>query len=225
MPGNLKDLTGNRYGRLRVVSHAGRIGARHKWVCQCDCGNSRTVAGVNLQSGATKSCGCLNKDNQQSRKNKAAYLRREQSVWRNMMDRCNNPTNKGYATYGGRGITVCKRWWKFENFFADMGRIPKGHTLERRNNDKGYSPSNCVWATKDAQARNRSDNVWLTANGKRMVQSDWAALLGTTPAVIAHRLRNGWTEQDACTKPVRVQKRRQLNVQNCTNSDTIPHTN
>lgn len=111
------------------------------------------------------------------------------SVWRAMVARCTCQTNASFDDYGGRGITVCKRWLKFENFYADMGDPPKGYTLERKRNSRGYSPSNCRWATRADQARNYRRNVWVTWKGERLCLKDWNTRFGLKPNVLASRLK------------------------------------
>ena len=143
------DLTGKRFGRLFVLSVADR---KYHLICVCDCGNKCTVAISSLKSGSTQSCGCLRLE--RSKTHGMSHIP-EFRVWNSMLERCNNPNNKRYCDYGGRGIKVCERWMDFKNFIADMGFRPKGLTLERINNDKGYSPSNCKWDTGENQARNR----------------------------------------------------------------------
>lgn len=96
-------------------------------------------------------------------------------TWLNLRDRCLNPNSAAYYRYGGRGITVCKRWESFENFYADVGDPPSNkHTLDRINNDKGYTPSNVRWATRKEQSNNISTNVWVEFEGRRMTWAQWA---------------------------------------------------
>jgi hypothetical protein len=164
MPRKLIDITGKRFGRLIVVDlaeHTGRNG-RSLWLCRCDCGEQIVAHPENLRSGNTKSCGCLHREI-----DRAFHLRHgdadrrngrvatEYMSWAAMLARCNNPNNPAYYRYGGRGIRVCKRWQRYENFLADMGRRPQGLSLDRINNDGDYKPSNCQWATRKQQANNR----------------------------------------------------------------------
>lgn len=110
-------------------------------------------------------------------------------IWASMKHRCANPNN---CRYGGRGITVCRAWQKFETFYADMGDPPTNkHTLERVNNNRGYMPSNCKWATRKEQSRNRSSNTWVTFNGARRTWAGWAEHLGVTYQMLMNRRARG----------------------------------
>jgi hypothetical protein len=120
-----------------------------------------------------------------------------------MKDRVLRPLYKGYARYGGRGITVCERWLNsFENFYADMGPKPSPkHSIERQNNDGDYTPENCCWATYTEQNRNRGDSLYLTANGVTKHVKEWAEDLGVHANTIRDRIKYGWPEHLAATLP------------------------
>lgn len=151
------DVTGRRFGRLQVERLEGLNSSRaYVWSCLCDCGNRVIVAGSKLRFGHTTSCGCSVLE-RVSNLNRTHGLSKSPTYksWASMWVRCTNPRNKDWHNYGGRGITVCKRWRKFENFLADQGLKPEGLTLERVNNEKGYTPKNCKWATRAEQARNQ----------------------------------------------------------------------
>lgn len=125
------------------------------------------------------------------------------SVWATMKARCSNCNNANYHNYGGRGITVSDSWQKFENFYADMGERPEGMSLDRIDNDKGYSADNCRWASVKQQMRNTRINNWITFNGKTQILKDWADELGLSEQVIHRRLNKcGWSVEDALTIPV-----------------------
>lgn len=123
------------------------------------------------------------------------------TCWQSMLDRCENTRCQWFPNYGGRGITVCERWQKFENFLADMGERPPGLTIDRVDNSAGYFPENCRWATKTEQNRNTRQNIVLTHNGETMVASAWAERLGCKPAALRFRIRRGWSTERALTEP------------------------
>lgn len=157
------DLSGNRFGRLLVVSEAARRGQRGTrehwrrwWLCRCDCGTACTISMDNLSSGDTTSCGCLQRELLGDRRR--IHGRRhttEYTIWANMKKRCTNPNDTHYDDYGGRGISVCARWMKsFAHFYEDMGPRPRNKSLDRRDNNGHYSKENCRWATAHEQRVN-----------------------------------------------------------------------
>ncbi len=168
---DLKDL---RFGKLIVLDRLSAKGEKHiKWRCRCECGNVVDVSGTHLKSGHTKSCGCIVRNGGSGRTpEKSSYLA--------MLSRCLNPKNPKYGLYGGRGISVCKRWADdFGWFLSDMGERPSmSHTLDRIDNDKGYGPENCRWATFKQQSRNTSRNRWIELNGVKKVKEDWIDVIG-----------------------------------------------
>jgi|GEM_PF-2042297 len=128
-------------------------------------------------------------------------------AWINMRRRCQDPKDKSYQRYSSRGITVCARWQEFENFLADMGERPDGMTLERKDNDKGYSPDNCIWATKKAQVRNRECTQYLVINGVKRPTAAWCEIYGIKRKIVQNRLANGWDDHRALTFPVHKRRR------------------
>jgi hypothetical protein len=149
------DLSGQKYGRLRVIKLTSLPRQRSKWLCECDCGNTVEVFSTSLRTGHTKSCGCYNRELIDARKTHGMKGSREYSSWRAMRYRCRNPRCPAFPNYGGRGITVCRRWESsFLNFYADMGERPDRKTLDRIDNDGNYEPGNCRWATAKEQGRN-----------------------------------------------------------------------
>lgn len=151
---------GDRFGRWTVIKKvASDKYGLPMWLCACECGTSRNVIGNHLHNGCSKSCGCLRKDLLVRHKmcETSEYI-----TWAHMIQRCTNSKDKAYHNYGGRGITVCKEWLNFANFYNDMGKRPKGLTLERIDNDGNYEPHNCRWDSRTAQCRNRrthSNNI------------------------------------------------------------------
>jgi hypothetical protein len=153
------DMTGLRFGRLVGISFVGTgSDGRTRWLFKCDCGKQHEANGKDVRCGRTKSCGCLQSENRlYSCKTHGMSLTLEHGRWSDCINRCHNPKNKAFKNYGARGIAVCEEWRNsFEQFYSDMGPIPARHlTLERKNNDLGYSKDNCVWATRNDQGRNR----------------------------------------------------------------------
>lgn len=133
--------------------------------------------------------------------------------WVGMRERCSNPNHSRANSYIGKGIKVCKRWDKFENFYADMGDRPEGHSLERIDRDRDYTPENCVWATPKEQAINRDTTHFLTANGQTLHLTEWARKLDIQPSAIRWRLENGWPVEKAVTATPRKDSRRFLRKQ------------
>lgn len=189
---NTKSLLGHTFGRLTVKSFAGYSTDRKRraaWICDCSCGNrNHTVLSQSLTSGKSLSCGCYQREQLSKavlRHGATTVMRprknwNEFNIWMTMRSRCNNPRASEYENYGGRGIRVCERWNEsFENFLADMGPRPgKKFSIERKDNNGSYEPSNCIWATDHAQKRNTRSNRQVTYNGRTMIVSDWARELG-----------------------------------------------
>lgn len=126
----------------------------------------------------------------------------EERCWWKMIARCNNPKTVGYKNWGGRGIKVCERWGKLNNFLADMGPKPSPkHSIERRDNNGDYVPTNCYWATRCEQLRNTRRNVWLSLDDVTLCLKDWATRTGMDQMTIKGRLRRGWSLRDALTIP------------------------
>lgn len=203
----VKNEIGNRYGRLTAVSHIGKKhkGRDHYWGCRCDCGGYTEVSGCNLRSGVVASCGCVFQEGPTATHGEArsGKVTREYRIWLSMITRCTNPKRNNYHLYGGRGITVCERWRNsYEAFIADMGRAPsEKHTLDRSDNNKGYSPDNCSWETMSRQARNRRTTRMITYQGRTMAASDWADELGVPLGLITSRLSRGWSVEKTLTLP------------------------
>lgn len=132
----------------------------------------------------------------------------EYGVWAGMRNRCLNPKVRCYPRYGGRGIKVCERWAKFENFYLDMGPRPLGTSLDRIDVDGDYSPQNCKWATQKEQQNNKRNNRLLTLNGKTQNSTQWAHEVGLPRHVIKQRIKLGWTDCEILTTPKRQCRRK-----------------
>jgi len=189
--GKIIDLTGQRFGRLVVVSRAENSKAGHpRWNCVCDCGGTTIADGQNLRNGHTRSCGCLIKEGAvESFRTHGMHETPTYGIWSCMKQRCTNPKHPSYKDYGGRGIKVCERWSEFENFYEDMGEEPRGLSLERKNNNGNYCPENCIYATQKEQTRNTRRTVLIEYQGKTQCMKDWAKELGINYATLRFRLQ------------------------------------
>jgi len=192
------DMVGQRFGKLTVLKRAGSDKGRNAlWLCQYDDGEKRIIQGGTLRVGS----------------NKGKFPRHGLShtklhaVWRIMLDRCNNKNKKSYSCYGGRGITVCKRWHNFLNFYNDMGECPEGLTIERIDNDGNYEPSNCKWATRQEQGNNTKTNVIINYNGQRLTIAQWARKIGINYQTLLCRIRrHNWSIDRAFNQPIRKRR-------------------
>jgi hypothetical protein len=216
-----KDLTGQKFGRLTVIKHAGRDNQRMAlWECVCECGNRIITRGTSLRYGSPKSCGCLRIERtleactthglSGGRKNTTRLYR----IWRNMKQRCYNPKASKYYLYGGRGIKVCSEWLNNYLVFYKWA-ISNGYknnlTLDRIDSNGDYCPENCRWATYGQQARNTAQNHLITFRGKTQTLHEWASELGIKSRTLHSRLQDyGWSIEKAFTTP--VEKRTKRNV-------------
>ena len=196
----LIDLAGQRFGRLLVVERQGSSGNQSSWKCRCDCGAETVVVKQSLKSGTTRSCGCLQRELSSERRKKHGMSGRNRlyNAWLNMRGRCYDQGDVKFKDYGGRGISVCDRWLVFENFAADMGAPPKGMTLDRKNNDGNYEPSNCRWATPLQQARNRRITRMVNFDGQDRPLAEVVAERGANYDLTLQRLnRDGMSLHEA----------------------------
>lgn len=200
----LRNLTGQRFGRLLVLGRSTKQGVRISWDCRCDCGNAAIIQGANLVNGVSRSCGCLQKQLASLRFGRHFMSRTATYAnWQAMMRRCYEPSFKGYENYGARGIRVAEPWHSFDTFFEDMGAAPHGLTVERKDNEGPYSKENCTWASRSDQALNRRTNRLLTFNGETKAVILWARSLGFSADVLFGRLSRGWSTERALTQKVR----------------------
>ena len=164
MPVRKPITVGLSFGRLTVTALSTiRKTGHYCYECACSCGKAIVVKASSLQSGETESCGCLKNELTSARTKTHGHARQYTTttsyrVWKNMVARCQNERSTSYPWYGARGIKVCERWLKFENFLADMGDRPSDRSIDRINNDGHYEPSNCRWATKKEQSANRRNS-------------------------------------------------------------------
>lgn len=201
-----KNLTGHIFGRLTVKGLAGYVAEASGeqgsiWKCACACGTVKNVKRKYLISGETKSCGCLHKEvltarNTTHGESKTITYMRWQSMHRRVKD-AKNEKNKCYA-----GKDICTEWYSYENFIRDMGACPKGYSLDRIDNSKGYCPANCRWVPLCRQAANTSRNAFTEINGVIATISDHARANGIKPDVAFDRINKlGWDVADAVSIP------------------------
>ena len=191
-----KDLTGQKFGRLTVIKrtddHIEPSGRKVvMWECLCECGNTHNVSGKRLKGGITKSCGCLQKDHPNGTTH-GMWGTRIWRIWKSMKQRCNctDVNSLSYRNYYSRGITYCDEWEDFEPFheWAMANGYKDSLTLERKDNNKGYSPDNCRWADMNAQANNRRSNNLITYNGITQTETQWAKEIGIKPSTLWARI-------------------------------------
>lgn len=208
------DLTGKRFGGLTVSGFHGVTGGRsrhYKWSCLCDCGATHVVDASHLKTGHVRSCGCKRNELFSLAKSTHGATRGdkptvEYTTWQSMIARCSNPKSKGFARYGGAGVTVCDRWaTSFAAFIADMGPRPTGHSIDRIDNAKGYEPSNCRWATTTEQVRNRALTFMVDWVGRTLPLAAACEEAELPYHSVWQRInRLGWTVSRSLSEPLRV---------------------
>jgi len=185
-------MLGKKLGRLTVIcENPIRSSSKDiRYDCKCICGGTTTASGYSLRKGYTQSCGCFCKEQMsKSKKLHGQTGSKAHKSWTEMRDRCNNHRSPIYKYYGGRGITICERWKEFKNFLEDMGERSEGFTIERINNNKGYFPHNCKWATRKEQSRNSRHNRVIKYQGKIQCITLWAEEIGIDYKVLWARLQ------------------------------------
>jgi hypothetical protein len=199
-------LTGQRFGRLLVKERIKQNGKTY-WNCACDCGAVLSVRQDHLLNGATKSCGCLGRENSiKARLGKSFNVKhglsntRLYKIWYGMLERCYKPTHVAFGSYGGRGIVVCGAWkndvtvfyrWAVNNGYSD------GLTMDRIDVNGNYCPENCRWATWEQQNNNKRDNRVIEYHGLKKTLSEWAKLAGIDKRILHRRLAVGWNLEKA----------------------------
>lgn len=148
-------IEGRKFGRISVLRFTRVVGRNSRWLCKCHCGAEFETVGQYLRRRSVKSCGC-NPPYKTHGHTTNGGMSLEYQSWRAMIQRCTNPKNNRFQYYGARGIRICKRWGKFKNFLRDMGKRPsRRHSIDRKNTNGNYTPSNCRWATPKVQRNNR----------------------------------------------------------------------
>lgn len=204
----VQDNVGKRFGKIYTKEIIREKWKKPKYLCVCDCGKEKLIDSGSVKRGAD-SCGCFTSQ-KITNSNRVHGMSRTKihSIWKAMKQRCLNPKNQRYKDYGGRGISICDRWLDFQNFYEDVGDYPIGMTLDRRNNDKGYSPENCRWITYRDNNNNTRRSVYVEYKGETKTLSQWCTLLGLNNNAMKTRLNYNWDIERAFTTPVKKYKPR-----------------
>lgn len=208
----LRDLTGQKFGRLLVIARAESRSRHVYWRCKCDCGNEIETRIDNLTSGGSQSCGCFNRE-QSSKKHRThgESDTRLYALHKKIKSRCMDSKNDRFSDYGGRGITMCPEWLDSYVTFRDWA-LANGYrddlTIDRRDVNGPYSPENCRWITNQEQQNNRRDNHYITYNGQTRTITEWARIYNLSENGLVHRIRRGWDVERAFHTPMQEKKKR-----------------
>ena len=205
------DLTGMKFGRLTVLERVENYitpsngKTRSQWLCECECGNKCVVQAAHLKSGHTQSCSCLNKDITKKRASTHGESKTPlYYVWKSMRQRCKNPNNSRYEDYGGRGIDICTEWDDFLTFkeWAYANGYTNGLTVDRIDNDKGYSPENCRIADYIIQGNNKRNVRHVEYDGRNQTVREIADKFGIDRELLSQRIFTyGWDVNKAISEP------------------------
>jgi hypothetical protein len=199
-------------GRLSQIGQPFRVKTKNGNVTYavfaCDCGKKLVTTVSRVKRESTTSCGCFAKElvvkrNTTHGLTSSVTGRKTLQAWNSMWGRCTNPNVESYATYGGRGISVCDRWKSFDAFLEDMGVAAKDESLDRIDGSLGYFPENCRWSTSKEQAINRSTTVFIQIGDTVKTMTDWALQNKIPISTVYGRLHRGWSKADAVSSPSR----------------------
>jgi hypothetical protein len=202
----LRMARGSRYGRLTAVVFKYRKGKDRYWLFRCDCGGSTVTCERTVRRGQSQSCGCRTIEANIRRSTHGMCRHKLYGVYKHMINRCHDEKDPAYGNYGGRGIKVCREWrmnrssffvWSITNGYAP------GLQIDRENNNKGYSPANCRWGTREVNANNTRKTLFLTWNGETLSFRQWSRKLGFNKHLVYSRISSGWTTEEALATPVR----------------------
>lgn len=195
--GKFIDLTGQKFGRLTVIKRIENNNRREaRWLCKCDCGGETETTSAHLNSGHTKSCGCLSKENSGRHTKHGLSQTRLYKTYTHMKERCYIKSNKSYKNYGNKGIKICDEWldkenglnsfynWSMQNGYRD------DLTIDRIDSEGDYTPSNCRWVDRYVQNNNTSRNHHITYNNETHTLAQWEKILKINQHTLLERIRN-----------------------------------
>lgn len=205
-----KDWTGHKVGRLTVIKEVGKTKNGHyRWYCECECGGNTIVLSDNIRRKHSNSCGCIRIETVVNMNYRHGMSKKRlHNTWCSMLQRCNNEADQSYIHYGGRGIKVCDRWYIFENFMNDMLEGYKDTlTLDRVDNEKGYSKDNCRWADMITQGNNKRTNKKYIVDGIEDTMANHARKYKISTSLVHARInRLKWSIEKSFKTPIRIKK-------------------
>lgn len=206
---------GDVFGRLTVLKETAKKHGRIHYLCECICGNQKIVMKNNLFGGQVKSCGCLRRESRQNvtHGQKGTRLYR---IWSGMKTRCLNKNDKAFSMYGGRGIGICDEWIDFDGFqeWANSNGYDENLTIERKDVDEGYYPSNCEWIPLSEQAQNRTNTLRLTFKGQTKTLKEWSRITGIEYPTLHARIERGWSVEKTLSNPSLINRKKQEELNN-----------
>jgi hypothetical protein len=190
-----ENFVGRVFSRWTVIGFDRKDGYTKRWLCQCSCGNVKSIIQMTLVEGSSRSCGCYRNEVCKHLKNATVHGKSKTPIWHSwagMKNRCYNKNDSGYKHYGERGITVDPSWMSFPNFYSDMGEswFPKA-TIERKDVNGNYCKDNCIWIPKSRQNCNRRDTQWVVFEGRKVCLPDAARLSGINKGTLRSRVAAG----------------------------------
>lgn len=192
-------LVGQKFGKLTVIKLMSFGKSRHQmYLCKCDCGVEKQIRALGLIHGTSKSCGCARLESVSKPKRHGDCNTRLYRIWCGMLSRCNYKQHRGYSYYGGRGVTVCDKWKDFVEFksWAIHNGYEDNKTIDRKDNDKNYSPENCKWSTRSEQDYNRTVTIICTIKGENLNTKQVFEKYGISKKILYYRISRGMTDED-----------------------------
>lgn len=205
---NKTDLTGKKFERWTVIAKSENMGKNTAWICKCECGTIRSVLTYNLQSGKSKSCGCLQKEAaSRIKKTHGKTNTRLYRIYKGIKARCCNKNTPAYKHYGGREINICEEWqndfmsfynWAMQNGYND------NLTIDRIDVNGNYEPNNCRWVGIFEQANNKSTNFYIVINKEKHTIPEWCRITKTKPTVLYSKIARLLTQLNVSGEDIEI---------------------